>query len=80
MSKILLNAIVISAVIFLTLACTGTPRLYRHWGKSVQTAKERQTVYPQAGNQPDATAGMDGTAAGHAMDSYRSGFKAAPVK
>ncbi|MEJ2154334.1 MAG: hypothetical protein P8X96_03290 [Desulfobacteraceae bacterium] len=78
MSRILLNVIVFSAVTLLTLACTGTPQLYRHWGASVQTAKQRQTVYPQAGRQTDPSTGMDGAATGHAIDSYHDAFKAAP--
>lgn len=79
MSKLLLNTIVLSAVVLLTLACTGTPQLYRHWGESVQTARQRQTVDPQAGKQTYTSTGMDGTATGHAVDSYHSGFKAAPA-
>ncbi len=80
MKKALLIATVFAAISALPLACTGTPRLRGHWGKSVQTAKTLQTAHPQAGKASQATSGMDGTAAGHAVDTYHDSFNAAPVK
>lgn len=79
MFKALLIATVLTAIASLTLACSGTPRLNGHWGKSVQTAKTLQTAHPQAGGKPYTATGMEGTAAGHAVDTYHDSFKAAPA-
>ena len=75
MHKIMFTAIVTAAVITMVSACTGTPHLHRHWGESVQTAKEIQRVHPQAGQGPIQAPEMDGDAAGHAVDRYHQSFK-----
>lgn len=75
MHKIMLTTFVTVAVITMVSACTGTPRLYRHWGKSVETAKQKQTVNPQAGQGLIQAPEMDGNAAGFALDRYRLSFK-----
>lgn len=75
MHKIMLTAFVTVTVITMVSACTGTPHLYRHWGKSVETAKQKQTVNPQAGQGLIQTPEMDGNAAGYTVDRYRQSFK-----
>lgn len=75
MYKILLTIIVTTAIVTMAAACTGTPHLHRHWGKSVETAKQNQTVDPQAGRESAQTSDMDGTAADHAINSYQNSFK-----
>jgi hypothetical protein len=75
MHKIMLRTFVTLTVIIMVSACTGTPRLYRQWGKSVETAKQKQTVNPQAGQGLVQTPEMDGNAAGLTVDRYRQSFK-----
>lgn len=75
MYRILLTTIVAAAIVTMAAACTGTPHLHRHWGKSIETAKQNQTVNPQAGRESAQASDMDGTAADHAIDSYQNSFK-----
>ena len=80
MRKVILTAFVTVTVILMVSACTGTPRLYRQWGKSVETAKQKQTVNPQAGQGLVQTPEMDGNAAGLAVDRYRQSFKGLKIE
>jgi hypothetical protein len=74
MFKILSNILIVAAVAAMMGACSGTPYLNSHWGRSVEAAKELQIVNPQAGRQPPQAPEMDGRAAGQAVDSYRRSF------
>jgi hypothetical protein len=77
MFKILSNILMIAAVAAVMGACTGTPYLNSHWGRSVETAKTLQVANPQAGRQSVQAPEMDGRAAGQAVDSYRQSFNQA---
>ncbi|MGD9364243.1 MAG: hypothetical protein PVH87_00990 [Desulfobacteraceae bacterium] len=75
MQKRILTIIVTAAVVAMASACTGTPHLHSHWGKSIETARETQTVNPQAGRESMPAPEMDGNSAGHAVDGYHQSFK-----
>jgi hypothetical protein len=74
MFKILWNILIVAAVVAMMSACTGTPYLNSRWGKSVEAAKALQVVNPQVVRQPSQAPGMDGRAAGQAVDSYQRSF------
>lgn len=75
-----IHTAVVTAVVLMAVACTGTPYLHSQWGKSVKTAKQEQIVNPQAGLQSAAAQEISGTASGHAVDSYQKSFKALETK
>jgi hypothetical protein len=48
----------------------------RNRGTSLETAKQGQTLNPEAGKNLDPVVGFDGQAAAASMQSYRKGFMA----
>jgi hypothetical protein len=80
MFKILSRTLMIAAVAAVMGACTGTPYLNSHWGRSVETAKTLQVANPQAGRQSIKAPEMDGQAAGKAVDSYQRSFNDAVAR
>lgn len=75
MFKQLPTLFIIAAIVISAAACSATPHLHGHWGKSIETARKTQTVNPQAGRESMPAPEMDGTAAGHAVDHYHQSFK-----
>jgi hypothetical protein len=59
-----------------------TPRYDARFGEAVRTARMQMTIHPDAGKTVgkgvDAPTGMDGRAAGHAMDRYEQSYKTPP--
>ena len=58
-------------VLSLSLGCSSA--LEENWGKSVEQAKEFQTVNPGAGQNPGPVVGLDGKVAERAITNYREG-------
>jgi hypothetical protein len=59
-----------------------TPHYDARFGEAVRTARMQMTINPDAGKAVgkgvDAPTGMDGRAAGHAMDRYEQSYKTPP--
>ena len=49
--------------------------LDKNWGRSVETAKYNQTLDPEAGKNLAPVEGLDGKAAGYAVDKYENSFR-----
>jgi len=49
--------------------------LDKNWGRSVETAKYNQTIDPEAGKNLAPVEGLDGKAAGYAVDKYENSFR-----
>jgi len=49
--------------------------LDKNWGRSVETAKYNQIIDPEAGKNLAPVEGLDGKAAGFAMDKYENSFR-----
>lgn len=56
------------------IGCAPT-QLGENWGTAYQTAKQNQTLNPDAGENLDPVAGMEGLAAATAMETYRQTFE-----
>lgn len=52
--------------------------LDKNWGRSVETAKHNQILDPEAGKKVTPIEGLDGQAAGYAVDKYENSFKEKP--
>jgi hypothetical protein len=60
-------------------ACASpAPRVEQNIGTAVNTAKALQTINPDASQNTDPVAGIDGTAAANTMGEYHSSFKTPP--
>ncbi len=60
-------------------ANTTTPILDSRFGDAVVQARLLQTLNPDASNNNDPVAGLDGEAARHAMERYQESFKVPPA-
>lgn len=59
--------------------CTSpTPILEQNFGNAVRTVRVMQTANPDAGQNPDPVAGLDGVAATESTRRYHDSFKAPP--
>jgi hypothetical protein len=56
------------------VGCAPT-QLGENWGTAYQTAKQNQTLNPDAGETLDPVVGIEGTAAATAMKTYRESFE-----
>ena len=74
----------VCALLALFAGCSGTAGnnpfreetlLDKNWGRSVETAKYNQTLDPEAGKNALPVEGLDGKAAGYAVDKYDNSFK-----
>lgn len=65
----------------LTLAgcATNTPYLDDHFGEAVNAAKAQQIINPDASQNTDPVAGVDGQAAKGAMDRYQKSYVQQPA-
>jgi len=59
-------------------AVSPTPNYDLRFGDAVREARQRMTLNPNAGSNPDAVAGMDGTSARESIGRYQDSFKAPP--
>lgn len=80
--KNLSGVLMTSAVVALAAQVTGcastTPELDSKFGDAVRSARERQTLNPQASANQDPVLGVDGKAAVNAQDRYQDSFKSPP--
>jgi len=58
---------------------TNTPYIDQHFGEAVNAAKAQQTINPDASQNTDPVAGVDGQAANAAIDRYHKSFVQPPV-
>jgi hypothetical protein len=59
-------------------ASSFTPNYDQRFGDSVREARQRMTLNPSAGSNPDTAMGMDGRASREAIVRYQDSFKAPP--
>lgn len=59
-------------------ATSTTPNYDAKFGNAVREARLRMTINPDAGNNPDPVAGMDGKAAQEGVSHYQGSFKVPP--
>jgi hypothetical protein len=59
-------------------AASTTPNYDARFGDAVRQARQRMTLNPNAGANPDPMAGMDGRSAREAVVRYQDSFKAPP--
>ena len=59
-------------------AVSPTPQYDLRFGDAVREARQRMTINPAAGSNPDPVAGMDGRAAHEAIARYQDSFKEPP--
>jgi hypothetical protein len=59
-------------------AASTTPNYDARFGDAVRQARQRMTLNPNAGANPDPIAGMDGRSAREAVGRYQESFKAPP--
>ncbi|MEC4723331.1 hypothetical protein RY831_29700 [Noviherbaspirillum sp. CPCC 100848] len=58
--------------------CSTTPNYDAKFGDAVRQARMKMTINPDAGNDPDQVAGMDGKSAREAVIRYQGTFKEPP--
>lgn len=58
---------------------TNTPVLDEHFGEAVNAAKAQQIINPDASQNTDPVAGIDGQAANAAVDRYHKSFVQPPA-
>jgi hypothetical protein len=59
-------------------ASSFTPNYDQRFGDAVRQARQRMTLHPNAGNNPDPVLGMDGKAARETAVRYQDSFKSPP--
>ena len=69
----------ISSIALLSACVSTTPNLDATFGEATRETFRQQIINPQAGNNTDPVAGVDGRAAFDAMDNYHKSF-ATPEK
>ena len=55
--------------------CANTPYWDAHFGEAVEFARAQQVLNPDAGQNPDPVAGIDGRAAHESVEAYERGFR-----
>jgi hypothetical protein len=81
MQKINLNIFLFGLVVLSVLAgcASNTPILDQHFGDAVNAAKAQQTLNPEASQNKDPVAGIDGVAAKATIDRYQKSFEQPPA-
>lgn len=76
-----LRIIFLVLVAFSTLGgcASHTPILDQHFGDAVNAAKAQQTLNPEASQNADPVAGIDGEAANATVDRYHKSFEQPPA-
>jgi hypothetical protein len=59
-------------------AVSTTPNYDLRFGDAVREARQRMTLNPNAGSNPDSVSGMDGRASREAIVRYQDSFKTPP--
>lgn len=59
-------------------AASPSPNYDLRFGEAVRQARQRMTLDPNAGSNPDPVAGMDGISAHEALGRYQESFKSPP--
>lgn len=59
-------------------ASSTTPNYDLRFGDAVREARQRMTLNPNAGSNPDPVAGMDGRSAREAVGRYQDSFRSPP--
>ena len=54
--------------------------LDQNWGRSFESAKQNQILYPEAGKNSEPVEGMDGKAADNAIEKYQKSFEREPAQ
>jgi len=67
------------ASVALAGCATQTPNLDQHFGDAVNAAKAQQTINPDASQNTDPVAGVDGQAAKAAIDRYHKSYEQPPA-
>jgi uncharacterized lipoprotein len=62
----------------LLAGCSTTPHYDQRFGDAVRQARAAMTINPGAPANPDPAAGIDGQAAGLAVERYQDSFKKPP--
>jgi hypothetical protein len=75
--KIVLAGLLASAA--LSGCAPNTPRLDANFGDAVNTAKAQQTINPDASQNTDPVAGLDGQAANAVIDRYQKSYEQPPA-
>lgn len=75
--KIVLAGLLASAA--LSGCAPNTPRLDANFGDAVNTAKAQQTINPDASQNTDPVAGLDGQAANAVIDRYNKSYEKPPA-
>ena len=74
-----MNQLAIAILIGLMAGCASvTPNYDAKFGDTVREAKLKMTINPDAGQNPDQVAGMDGKAGRDTIILYQETFKAPP--
>ena len=74
-----MNQLAIAVLIGLMAGCASvTPNYDAKFGDTVREAKLKMTINPDAGQNPDQVAGMDGKAGRDTIILYQETFKAPP--
>ena len=74
-----MNKLAIALLLGLIAGCASvTPNYDAKFGDAVREAKLKMTINPDAGQNPDQVAGMDGKAGRETIILYQDTFKAPP--
>ena len=66
---------VITLIGLLTACAETAPRYEAEFGNATRATLNAQIINPDAGNNPDPVAGLDGQAAYEAIENYQHSFK-----
>lgn len=69
-----LNATALFLAIGILSGCETTPKYDAKFGEAVRNTFNAQIINPEAGNNPDPVAGIDGRAARDAINNYQKSF------
>jgi hypothetical protein len=73
------NPLPLLVLVFLGGCATSTtPNYDLRFGEAVREARQRMTINPNAGANPDPIAGMDGRSSHEAILRYQDSFKSPP--
>jgi hypothetical protein len=71
-------SVAVSLLALLAGCMSTTPEYDKRFGDAVRQSRLQMTINPNAGSNPDAALGMDGTSAREAMVRYQNTFKSPP--
>lgn len=77
--KLIRSALCIVAFASLGGCLTSTPQWDANFGNAVTAMRAMQTANPDASSNNDPVVGIDGTAAGYAIENYGKSFDAPPA-